>query len=475
MVDHEPTMTRDSLSFARGDRGIVASRFRRAPELATASLPIVAAAMASALFGTIAADARWLAALGEYVARHGSIPDFVPYASAPSHGWQNVPVLGELIFYGLEAVGGDRALMAAQVAAVTVAFALLAVDLRRAGASDSATTLVLLVLIPASFGALPFVRAQLFSVLLFPVLLLLVRQEGRRPSRRVWLLPPLLAVWSNLHGAVLVGLAVALAYLLLARMRSEPRTAIGVCAACVLALAATPALWRTADYYVGVLGGEAARRGVGQWAPLSLSSGLDVTFIICGILLAAAALRSRLPLWELVALVGLAVLAGRAGRAGVWFAFFAAAPAAQALRQGAPPRARVAAPALLGLVALALFGLVRGPNQAGADSTLLQRALSSAAGTPVLATDLLAEQVALAGGRIWLGNPIDAFRNEDQRRYLDWLEGRPTGDRALRAAPRVVLARPGSPAQRRLARGGPFREVARDSRAVLYVRAGSGG
>ena len=136
---------------------------------------------------------------------------------------------------------------------------------------------------------------------------------------------------------------------------------------------------------------------------------------------------------------------------------------------------RVAAPALLALVALAVFGLVRGPHQAGADSTLLQRALSRAAGTPVLATDLLAEQVALAGGRIWLGNPIDAFRNEDQRSYLDWLEGRPTGDRALRAAPRVVLARLGSPAQRRLARGGPFREVARDSRAVLYVRARSGG
>src|SRR2546427_6945780 len=73
-----------------------------------------AAAAVAALFGTVAADARWLAALGAYVTDHG-IPDFVPYASAPSDGWPNVPVLAELTFHALEAAGGDRALLAAQV------------------------------------------------------------------------------------------------------------------------------------------------------------------------------------------------------------------------------------------------------------------------------------------------------------------------------------------------------------------------
>ena len=126
------------------------------------------------LFGTVAADSRWLAALGAYVTEHG-IPDFVPFASAPSHGWPNVPVLAELALHALEAAGGDRALLAAQVAAVAGAFALLALDLRRAGASGSSGLLVLLLLIPGAFAALVAIRSQLFSLALFAVLVLLVR------------------------------------------------------------------------------------------------------------------------------------------------------------------------------------------------------------------------------------------------------------------------------------------------------------
>lgn len=430
---------------------------------------MAAATAVTALFGTIAADSRWLAALGGYVVRHG-IPDFVPYASAPSDGWANVPVLSELTFHALDALDGGRGLLIAQVVAVAVAFVLLGLDVRRADASDSRTALLLLLLIPASLGALAEVRSQLFSLALFPLLLLLLRGEARRPSRRIWLLAPLLALWSNLHGAVLVGLAVAAAYLVLDRARREPGVAVGVLVAAVLALFATPALWRTGSYYAGVLGNEAARRGVGLWAPLSLGSGLDLAFIVCAALLALAALRSRPALWELAVLAGLAVLTARNARGGVWFAFFALTPAALGLGRGAVPRARLAAPAVAVFAGLAVFGIVRGPHELGAGRILLGRALAEAGGTPILATDVLGEQVALAGGRIWLGNPIDAFRRRDQRLYLDWAQGEPAGDAALRHASRIVLARPGSPAQRRLAHRGVLREVARDANAVLYVR-----
>jgi hypothetical protein len=423
----------------------------------------------TALFGTIAADSRWLAALGGYVLRHG-IPDFVPYAGAPSDGWANVPVLGELAFHALEALGGDRGLLVAQVVAVAVAFALLALDARRAEASDSSAVLVLLLLLPAALAALAEIRSQLFSLALFPLLLVLLRREARHPSRRIWLLPPILALWSNLHGGALVGLAVAAAYLLLDRARREPWVALGVLAAAVLALFATPSLWRTGSYYAGVLDNEAARRGVGLWAPLTLHSGLDLTFIVCALVLAAAALRSRPRLWELAALAGLAALTFHVARGGVWFAFFAATPAAAGLGRHTPPRARLTVPLVAVLLGLVIFGIARGPHETGARKSLLRRALAAAAGTPILATDQLAEQVAMGGGRIWIGNPIDAFRQDDQSRYLDWLRGRPAGDAALRHAPRVVLAQPGSKAERRLARRGILREVGHDAGAVLFVR-----
>jgi hypothetical protein len=438
----------------------------------TVWFPVALAAALSAVLGALAADARWLAAVGGYVVRHGSIPDFVPFAAAPSRGWPNVPVLGELVFHALDAAGGERALLAAQVVAVAAAFSLLVADGRRAGADDSRVTLVLLLLIPATLAELANVRSQLFSIALFPLLLLLLRSEARRPSRRIWLLVPLVALWSNLHGAVLTGLAVAGAYLVFDRARRELPTAAAVLAGSVLALFLTPALWRTGDYYLGVLHNEAARRGVGLWAPLSLRSGLGIVFVVIAVGAVAAAVRSRPRLWELVAIAGLALLTAKTARGGVWLVYFAATPAALGLGRGGAGRSRVALPAAVALAVLALVGLVHGPRQLGAGDELLGKALADADGTPVLATEVLAEQVAASGGRIWIGNPIDAFSRGSQRQYLDWLQGRPTGDAALAHAPRVVLVLPGSPAGKRLPPSGRFREVARDPRAGLYERAG---
>jgi anaerobic selenocysteine-containing dehydrogenase len=98
------------------------------------------------------------------------------------------------------------------------------------------------------------------------------------------------------------------------------------------------------------------------------------------------------------------------------------------------------------------------------------RTLTLAHGTPVLAEDLLAEQVADAGGRVWVANPIDAFRTSDQRLYVDWLRGRPAGDAALAHAPRAVLVRLDSKAEHRLRSDARFRRVASDTGAVLYLR-----
>ena len=66
---------------------------------------------------------------------------------------------------------------------------------------------------PACFGPIVAIRGQLFSLPLFAACALLLRAETREPSRRIWLLVPLLALWGNLHGAVLTGAAVAGAYL----------------------------------------------------------------------------------------------------------------------------------------------------------------------------------------------------------------------------------------------------------------------
>jgi hypothetical protein len=447
-------------------RARVAAGFARVGPL---ELAVALGAALASVAGTIGADARWLAALGRSIIDRGGIPDGIPYATAPSAGWHNVPVLAELVFRGLTSAAGDRGLLAAQVVAVAAALAILAWDLHRSGADDLGGAVVLLVVVVGSLPVLVIVRSQLFSLLLFPVLIALLRAETRSPSLRIWLLVPLLALWSNLHGAVLVGLAVAATYLVFERGRRQPLQAGSVLVASALAICATPALGHTPEYYASLARNEAARRGEGLWAPISLTSGFGLLLVAAAVALLVLAIRGRPSLWEAIALVGLAVLTVKTARSGVWLLFLAAAPAARRLRFEPGQDRRLAVPALALAVGLALFGVARGPAPNGAGKPLLDDALTRARGTPILADGIAAEQVALAGGRVWMGNPIDAFSRRDQRVYLDWLAGRPSGDAALRHA-RVVLVTRGSDAAGRLKGSHTVRPVKRDANAILYVR-----
>jgi hypothetical protein len=437
-------------------------------------LAVYFGAGACALLAGIGADARWLAALGREIVERGAIPSGVPYAAAPTLDWVNVPVLGELIFHALEAAGGDRGLLLAQVVAASAALALLVLDMRATRAADAGGALVILGVFFAAAPALIIVRAQLFSLVLFCATLLLLRSETRAPSRRIWLLVPLVALWANLHGAVLVGLAVASAYLMLERLRQQPFVVLGVLTASIGALFLTPALLDSGDYYLGVLRSEAALRGEGMWAPLSPHSPFDVLFVGLAVPLLVFAWRSGLRPWELACVAGFATITVHAGRNSVWLIFLIAAPAARGLGRGRfatfalAPRREL----LVSWVPAALFvaGVLHTPPQDGASERVRREAAVLAAGAPILADGIDAEHLALDGQRVWIANPLDAFARRDQRLYLDWLDARPAGDSLLEEAGPVVLVSRGSPPQRRLERDAGFRRVARDSEAVVYVR-----
>jgi hypothetical protein len=426
------------------------------PRPAPARLTIVVGcfvAAVCALLATVGADAEWLSALGRDIAQTWSIPGGVPFAAASSAGWHNVPVLGELVFHWLQAGFGTRGLIGAQLVAVVVCLWLVTVDMRRARVADQPAALVLILTAFAAAPAFLIVRSQLFSLALFPLLLLLLREEARRPSRRVWLLVPLAALWTNLHGGVLLGIAVAGAYLLFGRARREPLVAVGVLAGMIAALFATPALLGTASYYRGVIGSVAATQGEGMWRPLSLHAPFDVVFLVVAVPLVVLALRSKPALWEVVAIAGLAVVAVRASRNEVWLALFLAVPAARALTgrrewsRGVSVRLVLPVAGLLAVVAVA--GLAQKPKPAGAPPWMLDGAIRSAGPLPILADGVDAEQLALAGGRVLIGNPLDAFPKREQQVYLDWLAGKPSGDPDLYRVCLIVTV-PGSPPDRRL-------------------------
>jgi hypothetical protein len=422
-----------------------------------------------AFTGTIGPDARWLDALGRVIVERGHVPRGIPFAGSPSADWQNVPVLAELVFHGLVGGFGERGLLVAQLVAVAAGLWITSRSMRRAGATDAGAALVLVLLVPGGLLALAGIKAQLFSLALFPLVVGLVRNEARRPSRRIWVLPLLVGLWSNLHGAVLVGLGVALAYLVLERMRRRPVESVVLAVASLLAVCATPALARTPQYYSTVLNSEASRAGYGLWAPLSLRSGFDLLLGATALALLLGFLLTRPPLWELAVAAVLAVETVHAARNGVWLLLFVAVRAAAAV----PIRSRPHPALVQGLAATLVLGaslaLIRGPLVAGARDRLVDDAIEVAAGSGILAEPTPAEQIAAAGGRVWISNPLDAFRRVDQRAYLEWLRGRPAGDRLLRNA-RVVVASSDSPAGRRLGRSPLFRVLETRSTMRIFLR-----
>jgi hypothetical protein len=430
----------------------------------------VAVAVGVAMFwGVVGADARWLAALGQAVVAAGRIPHGIQFAAAPTVHWYNVTALAEVVFWTLEHVAGDRGLVLAQTLAVGVAFGVLARGALRAGASRQAIASTSLLVTLGAFSSLAIARVQLFSLALFPVLLELLRSDARERSHRIWLVVPVLALWSNLHGSALVGLLATLVYLIVARVRERPLETIAVAALCPIALCVNPAGIHTLSYFSGVLSNAAAQRGEGMWAPLSLTAPLDVLFIGVAVVLSARAIRARPVAWEGIVILMLAAMSIHAARSGIWLLFMLYGPAAVGTGPGSPWRRR--AVLIVGAsVAAIVLGTVRGPLASGTDGRTIAQAIHLAQGTPILASDIAAEQIAMSGGRVWASDPIDAFQPQVQATYLDWMDGRSGALKRVGRSVRVVLVSRGSREAAVMQRNRAFRAVGNPRGFELFER-----
>jgi hypothetical protein len=356
--------------------------------------------------------------------------------------------------------GGPGMLLCAQLMSVAAAFGLVAVSARKLGAGDAETAAVLLVLALGALPALAVVRLQLVSLVPFVLLGVLLCRQAMKPSAEIWLMVPLFAAWGNLHGAVLIGLAVAGAYLAFSRLRLTPWVAISVGLASVAAIHVNPAGLDTWRYYAGVLTNEAAQRHTELWARLSLDNGFDILLAASAVVLIPLALRRRRPLWEYVAVAGLAVGTVLTARNGLWLLLFCAAPAAAGLTSQRPfsaaPRLRSSVKwpiILLGVcLSMAAFLSIHRAAEVGPVSDQTTVAVAKlAAGGVLLAPEPAAESFAAGGARVWLANPIDAFGQSDQAAYLDFLGGGPRAGTAVASAD-LVVAQEGTELASRLAR-----------------------
>lgn len=146
-------------------------------------------------------DLGWQLATGRYLVEQHHIPRAELFSyTARGNEWIYPPFSGA-IFYLLYLAGGYSALswLGSMACAATVAF------LCRAG--GRLTAVLAFIAVPAiAFRTIP--RAELFSTVLFALLLGMIWKHHEGKPARLWILPVILFLWTNLHLGFISGLGV---------------------------------------------------------------------------------------------------------------------------------------------------------------------------------------------------------------------------------------------------------------------------
>lgn len=402
------------------------------PRVPLPELSVCAWVVLLAFLTILGADLLWVVAMGDLERSALAVLHGIPFASAPQAVWHNPTVVAQVLLSLVHGVA-PWALAAFHLLVVGATLAVVVAEGRRMGGGDVRTAVVVALVVVGC--AAPFVVARFPDLSLVPyvVALAIMRRRHEAPGPGVWWLVPLYLVWGNLHGGVLVGLAVLGVFLVLSRGGGGParRVALGVAAAASLVV--TSAGLGTPAYYVGVLTNEAAARKSDLWAAPDLTHPLDLAMLAAAAVLLVMCRRRGLPLWEWVAAAGLVLGTVLAARNGVWLVLFLAPAAAGARVSGRTvaaadrDRPRWWTPVVLGSVvvtacAVAVVLQVRGPAAQPQGAAVVDTVRSVAAGRPVLADEPLAETLAQAGVRVWASNPIDAFPRDVQASFLDFLD-----------------------------------------------------
>ncbi len=122
--------------------------------------------------------------------------------------WINHEWLAEVVFGALFALGGPRGLILFKVGMVLLIVGLVYWCLMRQGLSALKSGIILLFATLLLGKTMFTLRPQIFTYLLFVVTLLLLDAADRGRLQWLWGIPIVFALWVNLHGGFLAGMAI---------------------------------------------------------------------------------------------------------------------------------------------------------------------------------------------------------------------------------------------------------------------------
>jgi hypothetical protein len=270
----------------------------------------------------------WMALLaGREIVEHGLPSHDTLTVWAHGRQWIDQQWLGQVALYGVQRLGGYRLVMLFHAALVLGGFGAACAFARRRGASALSVTWIGVLGLLAYFPEAAIMRAQSFAYLFFVAVLALLIRDSRHRSKSVFYVLPLLVVWANLHGSVMVGAGLVSIYglmtLVAARRVPHDGWARGLALfivpwGCVLA---SPYAASLPSYYRTILFGAHFDRYVTEWSPTAFSILTAPVYIlvVAGVWLLGRA-RGGATRFEVVAFLVTSLLAFQALRNMAWVA-----------------------------------------------------------------------------------------------------------------------------------------------------------
>jgi hypothetical protein len=272
----------------------------------------------------------WMALVsGRWIVQHGLPSRDALTVWAHGHRWTDQQWLAQLALYGLWRVGGIKLALLVHAFLVTsglVGAALIARTVRRA-TPRSVTWIAIPVLI-AYYPVASVMRPQTFAFPLFAAILWLLMADARQPSRRVFWTLPLLVLWTNLHGSVLLGaMLVSLAGIVtMVEKRRPTGHGLALLAAPWACVFASPYALHLPTYYEKILIGGDFKQFVTEWAPTTLTPQTAAVYlVILGGLWLIGRAGPGTPLFDQLAFALTALLAFDAVRNTAWIGLVALA------------------------------------------------------------------------------------------------------------------------------------------------------
>jgi hypothetical protein len=222
---------------------------------------------------TLVQDSWMCFVAGRDIVHHGLPHSDTLTVMAHGRTWVDQQWLAQTVLYGIVAAGGVALASTANIALEASAL-IAAMSFGRRTASPRSTALI-----GSAFGVMlvwSTVRAQTFAYPLFVAVVWLLVQDVHRPGRRVLWAWPLLILWANVHGSVVLGVALVAArgvVLVAARPGSNGMRWRGaLLMAAPLSLVLTPYGTGMVGYYNTVLLHPPFAGVVGEWFPTSLAT-----------------------------------------------------------------------------------------------------------------------------------------------------------------------------------------------------------